>query len=96
MNTRMWSLPFKPLHNINPLIPATCDPDTQWQCPNYECLDLLGVCDGVPQCSDGSDEYACVVADETPYVYAPGGKEERHVICADGRDIQGIGDLVCR
>ncbi|XP_052085911.1 MAM and LDL-receptor class A domain-containing protein 2-like [Mytilus californianus] len=38
---------------------ATCGSD-EFECSNHECVPLMNRCDGVPQCSDKSDEYRCV------------------------------------
>ncbi|CAC5395313.1 CORIN [Mytilus coruscus] len=38
---------------------ATCGSD-EFECSNHECIPLMNRCDGVPQCSDKSDEYRCV------------------------------------
>uniref|UniRef100_A0A1A9VWV6 Basement membrane-specific heparan sulfate proteoglycan core protein n=1 Tax=Glossina austeni TaxID=7395 RepID=A0A1A9VWV6_GLOAU len=39
-------------------IPAACS-STQATCMNSECIDRSQICDGIPHCSDGSDEHSC-------------------------------------
>ncbi|XP_037895157.1 basement membrane-specific heparan sulfate proteoglycan core protein isoform X24 [Glossina fuscipes] len=39
-------------------IPAACS-STQATCMNGECIDRSQICDGIPHCSDGSDEHSC-------------------------------------
>ena len=36
--------------------PVPCISDSQFQCENGECIDKDRKCDGVPNCSDNSDE----------------------------------------
>ncbi|WKX91941.1 hypothetical protein Q1695_010183 [Nippostrongylus brasiliensis] len=36
-----------------------CPGEWQWPCHNGECIARYDACDGVPQCSDGSDEWNC-------------------------------------
>ncbi|CAG2249820.1 PRSS7 [Mytilus edulis] len=38
---------------------ATCG-SNEFECSNHECVPLMERCDGVPQCSDKSDEFRCV------------------------------------
>jgi len=34
----------------------SCNDDWQWHCGSKECINVNSVCDGVPDCADGSDE----------------------------------------
>lgn len=38
---------------------SVCGPK-EWTCVDESCIPLEGLCDGVPQCSDGTDETNCV------------------------------------
>ncbi|KAI8120669.1 Basement membrane-specific heparan sulfate proteoglycan core protein [Lucilia cuprina] len=39
-------------------LPSACS-NTQATCLNGECIDKSQICDGIPHCSDGSDEHSC-------------------------------------
>ncbi|XP_062139243.1 basement membrane-specific heparan sulfate proteoglycan core protein isoform X22 [Drosophila sulfurigaster albostrigata] len=39
--------------------PPTACSEYQATCMNGECIDKSNVCDGIPHCSDGSDEHSC-------------------------------------
>ncbi|XP_073829721.1 terribly reduced optic lobes isoform X13 [Musca autumnalis] len=39
-------------------LPSACSA-TQATCMNGECIDKSQICDGIPHCSDGSDEHSC-------------------------------------
>ncbi|KAK6030188.1 Low-density lipoprotein receptor domain class A [Ostertagia ostertagi] len=38
---------------------AQCPGEWQWACHNGECIARYDACDGIAQCSDGSDEWNC-------------------------------------
>ncbi|XP_070144253.1 basement membrane-specific heparan sulfate proteoglycan core protein isoform X4 [Drosophila kikkawai] len=39
--------------------PSSACNEYQATCMNNECIDKSGICDGIPHCSDGSDEQSC-------------------------------------
>ena len=55
--------PRKALPNLKTDEPVC--PDEQLQCGNGECIDKKLFCDDRPDCSDGSDENACDVDQES-------------------------------
>lgn len=38
---------------------ATCADMGKFECVNHECIESFKRCDGVKDCSDGTDEYKC-------------------------------------
>ncbi|CAD6184395.1 unnamed protein product [Caenorhabditis auriculariae] len=50
----------RPQSNIDQISYARqCPRDWEFECRNGECIAYYDVCDGIPQCSDGSDEINC-------------------------------------
>ncbi|VDN43508.1 unnamed protein product [Gongylonema pulchrum] len=37
----------------------TCGSPWQWMCNNGECIAQYDLCNGIAQCTDGSDEFRC-------------------------------------
>lgn len=63
INVRLFSGPRKALPNLKTDEPVC--PDEQLQCGNGECIDKKLFCDDRPDCTDGSDENACAVDQES-------------------------------
>lgn len=40
--------------------PTECDPESEFQCANGECIALSDYCNGEPNCLDGDDEQNCL------------------------------------
>ncbi|PIC55100.1 hypothetical protein B9Z55_000518 [Caenorhabditis nigoni] len=56
-------LQYEPQSNIDrlanrPILPQ-CPREWEWACRNGECIAHYDVCDGIQQCTDGSDEWNC-------------------------------------
>ncbi|EFO84953.1 hypothetical protein GCK72_001104 [Caenorhabditis remanei] len=54
---------YEPQSNIDrlaqrPVLPQ-CPREWEWACRNGECIAHYDVCDGIQQCTDGSDEWNC-------------------------------------
>uniref|UniRef100_A0A1I7T536 Low-density lipoprotein receptor domain class A n=1 Tax=Caenorhabditis tropicalis TaxID=1561998 RepID=A0A1I7T536_9PELO len=54
---------YEPQSNIDrlaqrPVLPQ-CPREWEWACRNGECIAHYDVCDGITQCTDGSDEWNC-------------------------------------
>ncbi|ULU09586.1 hypothetical protein L3Y34_014173 [Caenorhabditis briggsae] len=54
---------YEPQSNIDrlanrPILPQ-CPREWEWACRNGECIAHYDVCDGIQQCTDGSDEWNC-------------------------------------
>ncbi|EGT34137.1 hypothetical protein CAEBREN_17380 [Caenorhabditis brenneri] len=54
---------YEPQSNIDrlaqrPILPQ-CPREWEWACRNGECIAHYDVCDGITQCTDGSDEWNC-------------------------------------
>jgi hypothetical protein len=41
----------------------------QYQCRNGQCIDIYALCDGTPECSDGSDETNCKSSEYHVFVH---------------------------
>lgn len=73
----------------------SCDPSTQFACPNGECIPLAQRCDRRIDCYDGADESNCWVecpvykctGEEKCFDYAEKCDGKRD--CQDGSDEQG-------